>query len=632
MRARTDRCIGIGVRHGILSLAITVSGSGLLSTAVASELPISTSHAKHSKSLQLASTANAGGVTWVSWSDDIFERAKKDDKLVILDLEAVWCHWCHVMDAETYSNGAVQKILKSNYICVKVDQDSRPDLSNKYEQYGWPATIIFAPDGTELSKRSGFIRPEEMATLLKTLNKTRKPEDDVATAKQIKYVEGASLPEDLRKEMEKKHVDGYDTENGAWGFQQKFLDWDSVEYAMERAAEGDKDSEKRARDTLKAQMNLIDPVWGGVYQYSTHGDWKHAHFEKIMQMQAENLKVYAQGYMLFKDESYLKAAKDIEGYLSAFLTSPDGAFYTSQDADLVPGQHSSEYFDLSDSERRKQGIPRVDQHVYARENGWAINALVYLYMVTDDDKYLKKATKAAEYILKNRAIAGGGFTHDQKDNGGPFLGDTLAMGRAFLTLYVATADKAWLEKAQSAADFIGKHFSHATADGAGAGFVTSEPSPTNAIKPEPLLEENIMLARFANMLYQYTGKADYKKMSEQTMRYLATPEIARKRKILVAGTLLADREIANAPAHITILGSKKDAQARELFEAALKTPSVYKRIDWWDREEGKPANLDVDFPELKTAAAFVCAGGRCSAPAYKPDAIAAILARFTTNN
>lgn len=613
MRARN--CI-----HSILSLAITISGSGVLSTVAASE------------PLKLASAASTGGVTWQTWSDDIFERAKKENRLVILDLEAVWCHWCHVMDAETYSNSAVQKILKANYLCVKVDQDSRPDLSNKYEQYGWPATIIFAPDGTELSKRSGFIRPEEMATLLKTLNKTRKPEDDVAAAKQIKYVEGASLPEDLRKELEKKHIDGYDTENGAWGFQQKFLDWDSVEYAMERAAEGDKDAEKRARETLKAQTNLIDPVWGGVYQYSTHGDWKHAHFEKIMQMQAENLRVYSLGYMLFKDESFLKAAKDIEGYLASFLTSPDGAFYTSQDADLVPGQHSSEYFDLSDADRRKKGIPRVDTHVYARENGWAINALVYLYMVTDDDKYLKKAIKAADYIVKNRSIAGGGFTHDQKDNGGPFLGDSLAMGRAFLTLYVATADRAWLEKAQSAAEFISKHFSHDTAGGASAGYVTSAPSPANALKPEPLLEENIMLARFANMLYQYTGKPEFKKMSEQTMRYLATPEIARKRKILVAGTLLADREIATPPAHITILGSKSDAQARELFEAALKTPSVYKRIDWWDRAEGKPANLDVEFPELKSAAAFVCAGGRCSAPAYKPEAISSILARFTTNN
>lgn len=612
---RLRRCF-----HGLLSFSVAITAGGLLSNASAAE------------PTKVASAAATGGVKWESWSDDIFERAKKENRLVILDLEAVWCHWCHVMDAETYSDSAVQKALKSSYICVKVDQDSRPDLSNKYEQYGWPATIVFAPDGTELSKRSGFIRPVEMATLLKKLNKTRKPEEDVGTYKKISYTSGVSLPEDLRKEMEKKHVDGYDTENGAWGFQQKFLDWDSVEYAMERAAEGDKDSEKRARDTLKGQLNLIDPVWGGVYQYSTHGDWKHAHFEKIMQMQAENLRVYALGYMLFKDETYLKAAKDISGYLSSFLKSPDGAFYTSQDADLVPGQHSSEYFDLSDAERRKKGIPRVDTHIYSRENGWAINALVYLYMVTDDEKYLKEAQTAAGWIVKNRSIEGGGFTHDQKDNGGPFLGDTLAMGRAFLTLYVATADKAWLEKAQNAADFIGKHFSHDTGDGAAAGYVTSEVSASSALKPDPLLEENIMLARFANMLHQYTGKADYKKMAEQTMRYLATPEIARKRKILVAGTLLADRELATQPAHITILGSKSDMQARVLFEAALKTPSVYKRIDWWDRAEGKPANLDVEFPEMKSAAAFVCAAGRCSAPVDKPEAISAVLARFTSNN
>ncbi len=98
-------------------------------------------------------------------------------------------------------------------------------------------------------------------------------------------------------------------------------------------------------------QKLIDPVWGGVYQYSAEGDWNHPHFEKIMQMQAEDMRVYLLGYMLWKDPAYLKAAQNIHRYLEGFLLSPDGCFYTSQDADLVKGTHSGEYFALDDAGR-----------------------------------------------------------------------------------------------------------------------------------------------------------------------------------------------------------------------------------------------------------------------------------------
>src|SRR4051794_10538022 len=98
--------------------------------------------------LSAASTAHSAVATneiaWQPWSDKLFETAKKENKLVILDLEAVWCHWCHVMDEQTYSDPEVKKLIGSNYIAVRVDQDSRPDLSNRYEDYGWPATIFFS--------------------------------------------------------------------------------------------------------------------------------------------------------------------------------------------------------------------------------------------------------------------------------------------------------------------------------------------------------------------------------------------------------------------------------------------------------------------------------------------------------
>src|SRR5690606_23502963 len=126
-----------------------------------------------------------------------------------------------------------------------------------------------------------------------------------------------------------------------------------------------------AQKTLSANLNLIDPAWGGVYQYSTHSDWNNPHYEKIMSTQATNLKIYSLAYSLWDEEVHWKTASAIYLYLKNFLVSPDGAFYTSQDADLIRGQHSSSYFSLSDSERRKLGIPRIDKNIYSRENGLA---------------------------------------------------------------------------------------------------------------------------------------------------------------------------------------------------------------------------------------------------------------------
>ena len=104
----------------------------------------------------LASASHAStegtGPKWQPWSDTVFEQARREDRFVILYLEAVWCHWCHVMDEKTYSDPGVNATIAQRYIPVRVDQDSRPDLARRYENYGWPATIVFNADGEEIVK------------------------------------------------------------------------------------------------------------------------------------------------------------------------------------------------------------------------------------------------------------------------------------------------------------------------------------------------------------------------------------------------------------------------------------------------------------------------------------------------
>ena len=233
---------------------------------------------------------------------------------MLLDLAAVWCHWCHVMEDITYRDPEVVKLIRSRYIAVRVDQDSRPDLANRYEDYGWPATIVFNADGGEIVKRQGYIPPRPMASMLQAIIDDPTPGPSVVPEEEILPASSASLTPERVQELRTLLLDAYDPKNLGWGSVHKFLGLECVEYCMAAdARDGASEDvfERMARETLGAQRNLIDPVWGGVYQYSTDGDWVHPHYEKLVQFQAENLRIYAAAYARWNESRILgKCQKD----------------------------------------------------------------------------------------------------------------------------------------------------------------------------------------------------------------------------------------------------------------------------------------------------------------------------------
>jgi len=564
-----------------------------------------------------AVTEDSAAIHWLRSDTDAFARAKADHKFVILYLEAVWCHWCHVMDEKSYGNPAVRAEILAHYVPLRIDQDLRPDLSDRYRDYGWPATVVFASDGTEIVKRQGFIEPQRFLRLLKAIEVDPSPEAADSADAGAGIAPASALDDPTRTELVKRHHDAYDEKLGGLDIGQKYLDRDSVEYAITRALAGDDAEAARARQTLDAARALFDPAWGGVYQYSTYGDWKHPHYEKLATIQGQYLRVYALASAAFSRPQDAQAAHDIRRYLDAFLRSPEGAFYASQDADLKPGEHSSDYFALGDAKRRAQGVPRVDKHLYSLHNGQVIEGLAAWTEVSGDAEALAEARNAAEWIVAHRALAGGGFRHDESDAAGPYLGDSLAMGRAFLALYRATADRAWLARASAAADFIAANFTRPN-----GGFVSAR--STGPIAAQPQTEENISLARFANLLARYDGRSEHRALAEAALRYLAAPKIALA-ELTEPGILLADAELHTDPLHLTVSGAKGDPEAAALFSTLQHLPQWYKRIDWWDRREGDLPNPDVSYPPTKRAAAFVCTENRCSLPMYKAEQIAEFL-------
>ena len=560
----------------------------------------------------LHAQAPAPLVVWHPWSNEVFAQAAREHKFVLLDLEAVWCHWCHVMDEQTYSNPAVRRLMAKKYIAVKVDQDSRPDISNRYEDYGWPATVIFNADHGEIVKRQGFLPPVQMASILQAVIDDPSPGPSVEAEKSIIYATTPFLPPALLSNVASEYAKQYDVQGKGWAFGHKYLDADSVEYASDLARRGDAVQAQRVRETLQAEEKLLDPVWGGAYQDSTGGNWDEPHFEKLLSIQAQVMRTYADAYGQWRDPHYLADAQNVHRYVRSFLTSPDGAFYVSQDADVIVGKHSADFFSLNDAKRRAVGVPQVDKHLYARENGWMIQSLCALYAATGDASYAQEARRSAEWVLAHRSLPDGGFAHGDHDVAGPYLGDSLAMGQGFLALYEVTGDREWLKRAEGARRFVSAHFDAASH----AGFATSKTSTDQAYKPHPERDENAQMARFANLLSQYTGNPGDKEAATRAMRYLATPDIATA--WLSAPVLLAEMQFTQPPIHLTIVGSKKDTAAEALFRTALGTGRVYERVEWWDPAEGPLPHADVQYPSFPHAAAFVCTASTCSSPIFDP--------------
>jgi hypothetical protein len=561
-----------------------------------------------------SSGARADGIAWQPWSEQVFAQAQREGKLVLLDMEAVWCHWCHVMDETTYQDPAVVKLISRHFIAVKVDQDGNPGLSQRYEDWGWPATIMFDGKGRELNKERGYVEPAAMAQVLQALVDKPEPMPEAPVSRPATL---ALLTAQQKQVLSQRLEAAYDAEHGGWGNRHKFLQADALDYLMLNASAGDDTAKARARQTLLNARAIIDPAWGGIFQYSDDGTWNSPHYEKIMSAQANAVRLYATAYTLLGDAEFRTAAEQVAGYMLAHLKAPEGGFYPSQDADLSAALKGKAFYALNDQERRKLGEPRIDRNLYAREAGWAISALVALHEATGEDTWLAAAKDAARWAIAQRLASSGGWRHDAADGGGPFMTTNLAMANATLDLYRVTADRMWLGLAQQAGDFMVDKLEDKTSGGFALAPV---PAGATGVMAQPVkhFDDNTSAVRFYNALAHYTGDARYSAAAKRTMAYLAgTP--AANRAAFWPGLLQADAELANPPLHMTVVGKKSDASAEALYRQALSYPATYRRIEWLDEAEGALPNPDVTYPTLARPALFACIEKRCSLPIYAPE-------------
>lgn len=518
------------------------------------------------------------------WDDDLFARANAEDRLVLLSIGTSWCHWCHVMDETTWRDPVVRDVVAEGFVAVRVDAESRPDLAARYEDYGWPATIVLGADGSDLVRFRGYVPPERMADVLAAVraDPTPGPSVDVAPPPSAGGMDDA-----LRAELHARVYEGWDDVEGGWGRATKSLDPGLFAWAVRAPSPWPERARRLVGSTV---THLVDPVWGGGYQYSDAGVWHNPHFEKIAWVQAADLMAFSYAEARWGDEQAAKGGRDIVRYLDGFLRLPDGAFATSQDADLVPGHHAAEYFGLDDAQRRERGVPSVDVSCWPRENGLIIEALAWRAMWLGDAASLERARTAWEAVTARYPRTGRGYERA----GGPFLGDVSAMGRAAWALWQATGDDRFLGETLAHASTL-KQWESA------AGYVsTATPGPLAAVVP---FDENVELARWARDLAAVDGRG-WTEVSSAALR--GASDRARAPRLHVGGLLLADVEASRGPVDVRVVGPNSTS----LWRAALAVPTTDRVVRWWDGRGDAPS-WAVDLPPVHDASAFLCADGSC---------------------
>jgi hypothetical protein len=331
-------------------------------------------------------------VAWYEWGDEAFARARAEDRPILLDIGAVWCHWCHVIDRESYEDPEIAALINKLFVAVKVDRDERPDVDARYQtaisavsgQGGWPLTGFLLPDGRpffggtyfppdDMGGRPGFRRV--LATMAEAFRTRRKEVDEAAEALSQAVVRAESFAgaagvfdASIVDRMVESIVARFDPRDGGFGRSPKFLHPSALDLILDRcqtssvtttssvasAAPAATELRNVAQFTLEhmARGGVYDQLAGGFHRYSVDEHWRVPHFEKMTYDNSELLNNYLHGYQVTGQPLFREVAESIIGWVTTTLSDQErGGFYASQDADQTLDD-DGDYFTWTLSELR----------------------------------------------------------------------------------------------------------------------------------------------------------------------------------------------------------------------------------------------------------------------------------------
>lgn len=318
----------------------------------------------HEKSPYLLQHAH-NPVDWYAWGEDAFAKARSENKLIFLSIGYSTCHWCHVMERESFENETIAEVLNRHYVSIKVDREERPDVDRVYMLFvqsttgsgGWPLSVFLTPDlhpflgGTYYPPEDRYGRPG-FGILLKRLAEIWAHESDriLVQGENVfrsiqTYLDEVRTPETVpldvawRDHAYRQFAAGFDPEEGGFSPAPKFPRAAVFSFLLRYA--------HRAREATALDMALFtlrkmglggiyDQLGGGFHRYSVDGRWHVPHFEKMLYDQAQLAAVYTEAYQISPDPLFAKTVRETLDYVLTVLRSPEGGFYSAEDADSLP--------------------------------------------------------------------------------------------------------------------------------------------------------------------------------------------------------------------------------------------------------------------------------------------------------
>jgi len=493
---------------------------------------------KNEKSPYLLQHA-ANPVNWLPWSDEVFELAKKEDKPLLVSIGYSTCHWCHVMERESYEDGETAELMNKLFINVKVDREEHPHVDSLYMkavqaisgQGGWPLNVFVSPEGTPFFGGTYFPPKDSPGTpsfktiLLNVSNAYYENKGRIAELRETlkkTFGKGQSVDTDeaLAEEAFKKATECYDGRNHGFGTAMKFPHAMFLRFLLSYYRRTGKEAAiSMVFDTLDAMARggIYDQLGGGFHRYTVDEQWAVPHFEKMLYDNALLIDIYSRAFEVKAIEAYKNVVEESIGYLLRDMQSPEGGFYSAEDADVegeegrfyvwsmdevksILGETKGETFAACFSittggnfegsntlrinpasieagmpeagelramkealfnEREKRERPIRDDKVITAWNGLAISALVKAGEVFKREDWIKEAARAAAFILETSRDNDGRLTRysiNKTPGSMALLEDVALFGSALLDIYRATGDEKWRERADKISAFMNETF------------------------------------------------------------------------------------------------------------------------------------------------------------------------------
>ena len=654
-------------------------------------------------------------VDWYPWGKEALERARMEDKPILLSIGYAACHWCHVMAHESFEDPATAHLMNEKFVNIKVDREERPDLDSIYMQAvqaltghgGWPMTVFLTPSG-EPFYGGTYYPPEErqgMPSFARVLNAVSesyrsKPDAIAQTSRQLREIydaaklqarsEGALTPRALEFAY-RGIAQKYDVRHGGLEGAPKFPPSMALDFLLRYWRRTGTDyAREMVTDTFckMAQGGLYDQIGGGIHRYSVDALWLVPHFEKMLYDNALFVRLGAYLWQATHDEQFKRVTEETVRWVEREMTSPEGAFYSSLDADSegeegkfyvwsiaeidsLLGSDASiikDYYGVTPggnfegrnifhirtdpaltaaragvdrklldriiteakttlyAARSKRVWPARDEKILASWNGLMVRGIATAARVLERDDFRKLAVRNGEF-LHSRMIEGGRVVRSWSKSGpriNGFLEDYAAVALGFLSLYELTFDSKWVSRATDLANSMVQWFWD---EQLGAFFDTPSDAETLITRPRDPTDNAIPSGNSlaVELLLILAELTGDVDMRRRASFILETMATPLMRYPSAFGHMLGAADMAmNGAVEVAIAGSPGEKS----FQALLHETSIHyapSLVLAGGTDTRGIALMEGRSPTHGSATAYVCRSYACEEPATNPATLASQL-------